>query len=194
MFDFALVDSNPSKFPHYYFYALCNMATFHAPRRLDLTIMVDNSRTIDIFEHSLCIIIIFSQIFYVYLKMFRMILIILSQVLWTKFLQPPRKGNNGWLVVVVITLLVITWLIIIKKPSLQHELHLMWSRLWSKNSKLTTFSFNILMFLYPLFSLNCLIPLQVKTWHLFLRWWNYPKVLFNLMFFYCQSHPPLWDI
>ncbi len=51
-----------------------------------------------------------------------MILITLSQVLCTKFLRPPHKRDNGWLVMVVIALLVIAWLIIIKKPSLWQEL------------------------------------------------------------------------
>ncbi len=47
-----------------------------------------------------------------------MILITLSQVLCTIFLQPPHKGDSGWLVVAFIASLVIVWLIIIKKPSL----------------------------------------------------------------------------
>jgi hypothetical protein len=43
-----------------------------------------------------------------------MILITLSQVLCTRFLQPPCKGDNGRLVVVVIALLVIAWFIILR--------------------------------------------------------------------------------
>jgi hypothetical protein len=51
-----------------------------------------------------------------------------------------------------------------------------------------------LMFLYPLFSLKCLIPLWVKTWHPFLCEWNYQKAFFNMMFLCHQNHPPLWGI
>jgi len=58
-----------------------------------------------------------------------MILITLFQVLHTKFLRPPHKGDNGWLAMVAIALLVITWLIIIRKPSLWQESLVMWSRL-----------------------------------------------------------------
>jgi len=58
-----------------------------------------------------------------------MIIITLFQVLYTKFLQPFCKRDSGWLVVVVIALLVITWLIILKKPSLRHELYVLWSKL-----------------------------------------------------------------
>jgi hypothetical protein len=58
-----------------------------------------------------------------------MILITLSQVLYTRFLRLPHKGDNEWLAMVVIALLVIAWLIIIRKPSLWQEPHVLWSRL-----------------------------------------------------------------
>ncbi len=41
VFDSALIDSNMLELFHYYSYALCNMATFHAIIHLDFTIMVD---------------------------------------------------------------------------------------------------------------------------------------------------------
>jgi hypothetical protein len=68
---------------------------------------------------ALCLL--FSQVLYIYLMMFRMIIITLFQFLYTKFLQPLCKGDNGWLVVAVIALLVIAWLIILKNPSLWQE-------------------------------------------------------------------------
>jgi hypothetical protein len=40
VFDYALTNSNMSKFFHHYSCVLCNMATFHVTRHLDLTIMV----------------------------------------------------------------------------------------------------------------------------------------------------------
>jgi len=73
-------------------------------------------------------------------------------------------------------------------------LQVLWSRLWNKNLKVTTFSLNVMMFLHLLFSLNCLIPLQVTTWHPFLCWWNCQKSFFNLMPLCCHNHPPLWGI
>jgi hypothetical protein len=121
MFDFALIDSNPYEFPHYYLCALCNMVTFHALGCLDFIIMVNNLGMIVVFEHYLCTMIFFQPNFYIYLRMYRMILITLSQVLCTKFLRPPHKGDNGWLVVAVIALLVIAWFIIIMKPSLRWQ-------------------------------------------------------------------------
>jgi hypothetical protein len=60
VFDYALADLNPSELLHYYFYALCNMVTFHAPRCSDLTIMVDNLRIIVVFEHCLCVMFVFQ--------------------------------------------------------------------------------------------------------------------------------------
>ncbi len=57
----------------------------------------------------------------------------LFQVLCTRFLRPPHKGDNGWLAMAVIALLVIVWFIIIRKPSLWQESQVLWSRLWSKN-------------------------------------------------------------
>jgi len=60
LFDFALVDSNMFEFLHYYSCALCKMATFHATRCSDLTIMVDESRTTAIFEHCLCPMFVFQ--------------------------------------------------------------------------------------------------------------------------------------
>ncbi len=124
-----------------------------------------------------------------------MILITLFQVLCSRFLWPPCKGDNGWLVMVVIALLVmIAWLIIFRKPSLRQELQVMWSRLWSKNSKLMTFPFNILMFLHLLHSLNCWIPFWVRTWHPFLHWRNCRKAFFSLMPLCRQRHPPLCGV
>ncbi len=133
--------------------------------------------------------LLFNYVLYIYLRMSHMILITLSQVLYTRFLC-PRKGDNGWLVVAIIALLVIVWLIIIKKPSLWQHPHVLWLRLWSKNPKLMMFSFDILMFLHLLFSLNCLIPPQAKTWHPFLCWEHYQKIIFSLMHLCYQSHPP----
>jgi hypothetical protein len=48
------------KFLHYYSCAFCNMARFHVIGCFDLTIMVDNSRTIAISEHCLCVMIVFQ--------------------------------------------------------------------------------------------------------------------------------------
>jgi uncharacterized membrane protein len=45
-----------------------------------------------------------------------------------------------------------------------------------------------------LFSLNCLIPPRVKTWHPFLGWQNCQKAFFSLMSLCCQNHPPLWGV
>jgi hypothetical protein len=59
MFDFAFDDSNPFEFLHYYSNALCNMVTFHATGCLDLTVMVDDSRTTIVSKHCLCIMFIF---------------------------------------------------------------------------------------------------------------------------------------
>ncbi len=70
----------------------------------------------------------------------------------------------------------------------------MWSRLWSKNSKLTTPSLNVMMFLHLVFSLNYLILPWVRTWHPFLCWWNRWKAFFNLMPFCFQSHPSMWGV
>jgi hypothetical protein len=123
-----------------------------------------------------------------------MIIITLSQVLCTRLVWPPHRGDNGWLVVDVIALLVIIWFIIFKRPSWWHELQVIWSRLWSKNSKMTIFSFNVLMFLCPLFSLNCLIIQWVKTWHHPLCRQNRRKAFFSLETFCCQSHPPMWGV
>jgi len=50
VFDYALVDSNMSKFFHYCSYVLCNMATFHVIGHSNLTIMVDKSRMTIVFE------------------------------------------------------------------------------------------------------------------------------------------------
>jgi hypothetical protein len=63
VFDFAFVSSNPFGFFHYYFYALCNMATFHVPRRLDLTIMVDDLGMMVVSKHCLCTMFIFQPSF-----------------------------------------------------------------------------------------------------------------------------------
>jgi hypothetical protein len=152
MFDFVLDDSNPFEFLHYYSCALYNMVTFHVIGCSDLTIMVDkfkDNRCFWEFVYVLCLL--FNQVLYIYLRTFCMILITLSQVLHTKFLWPPCRGNNVLLVMVVITLLVIAWFIILRKPSLHQELQVLWSRLWSKNSKLMTFSFDVMMFLRSLF-------------------------------------------
>jgi hypothetical protein len=54
-----------------------------------------------VFEHYL----LFSQVIYIYPRMFHMILIILFQVYCTRFLQPPLKEDSGLLVLVVIMLL-----------------------------------------------------------------------------------------
>ncbi len=60
MFDSALVDSNSFKFFHYYSCAFCNMATFHVTGRLDLTIMVDESRTTIVPQHCRCVMFVFQ--------------------------------------------------------------------------------------------------------------------------------------
>jgi hypothetical protein len=60
VFDYALVDSNLSKFFHYYSCALYNMATFHAIGHSNLTIMVDDSGMIIISEHCLCAMFTFQ--------------------------------------------------------------------------------------------------------------------------------------
>jgi hypothetical protein len=48
--EFTLVILNPFQFLHYYFYALCNMATFNVLGHSDFTIMVDDLRMATIFE------------------------------------------------------------------------------------------------------------------------------------------------
>jgi hypothetical protein len=58
--DSILNNSNPSKFFHYYSCARCNMVTFHVIKHSDLTIMVDNSRMIIVFEHCLCTMFVFQ--------------------------------------------------------------------------------------------------------------------------------------
>jgi hypothetical protein len=60
VFDYVLVDSNPFEFFHYHFCAFCNMATFHTPRCLDLTIMVDDLGTTVVSKHCLCAMFIFQ--------------------------------------------------------------------------------------------------------------------------------------
>ncbi len=129
VFDSTLVDSIPSMFLHYLFYAFCNMVTFHASEFLDLTIMVNDLGMIVVFEHCLWAMFAFQLVLYIYLKTSCMILITSSQVISTKFLWPLRKGDNGWLVVAIIALLVIAWLIILRKPSLWKEPQVLWSRL-----------------------------------------------------------------
>jgi len=84
----------------------------------------------------------------------------------------------------------IAWLIIIKKTFWRQEPQVMWSRLWSKNSKLTTFSFNVSMLFCPLFSMNCLIPPLVRIWHHLLCWQNCRNTLFSLEPFVVKAiHP-----
>jgi hypothetical protein len=85
-FDFALVDSNPYEFLHYYSCALCNMVTFHAIGCLDLTIMVDELSMITVFEHCFYAMFVFQPGFLHILKTSHMILITLFQVLYIKFL------------------------------------------------------------------------------------------------------------
>jgi hypothetical protein len=114
----SLVDSNPFKFIHYYFCALCNMATFCVFGHSDLTVMVDDSKMMVVSKYFQCVMFVFIHVLYITLRTSRMIRIILFQVICTRFLQPFCKGDNGWLAMVVITLLVIAWLIIIKKQSL----------------------------------------------------------------------------
>jgi len=63
VFDYTLVDSNPCEFLHYYFCGLCNMATFHATRRSNLTIMVDESRTTVVSKHYFCAMFTFQPSF-----------------------------------------------------------------------------------------------------------------------------------
>ncbi len=55
-------------------------------------------------------------------------------------------------------------------------------------------SFNVLMLLHLLFSLNCLIPRQVRTWHHLLHRWKHQNVFFNLEIICQQSHPPMWGV
>jgi uncharacterized protein (DUF486 family) len=51
--------SYPSQFFHYFPFAPGNMVTFVAIRHSQLIVMVDESRTIAIFEHYLCVMFIF---------------------------------------------------------------------------------------------------------------------------------------
>jgi hypothetical protein len=67
VFDFALIDSNPSKFLHKYSFAFCKMVTFHATRRSDLTIIVDKSRMTVVFEHCFLRYVYFSTMFFTYI-------------------------------------------------------------------------------------------------------------------------------
>jgi hypothetical protein len=60
VFDFALVDSHPFEFLHYYTCALYNMATFHAIGHLDFTIMVDELGTMIVSKHCLYIMFVFQ--------------------------------------------------------------------------------------------------------------------------------------
>jgi hypothetical protein len=46
---YVFVASNPFEFLHYYFCAPCNMATFHAFRRSNFTIMVDDLGMVVVF-------------------------------------------------------------------------------------------------------------------------------------------------
>jgi hypothetical protein len=46
---YVFVVSNPFEFLHYYFCAPCNMATFHALKRSNLTIMVDDLGMVVVF-------------------------------------------------------------------------------------------------------------------------------------------------
>jgi hypothetical protein len=111
-----LLLTNPYKFLQCYFCAFWNMAAFHVPTRSNLTIMVNDSKTMVVSKHVCALCLFFSSILYIYLKTFRMIT--LFQIFCTRFLRPLCKGDNGWLAMVVIALLVIAWFIIIKKPSL----------------------------------------------------------------------------
>ncbi len=60
----------------------------------------------------------------------------------------------------------------------------------SKKSKLMILSLNVLTFLRLIFSLNCLIRWQLRTWHHFFCWQNRRKTFFNLKHLCHQSHPP----
>jgi len=116
VFDFAIADSNLSKFLHYYSCALCDMVTFHAIGHSDLTIMVDESGMTIVFEHCLCVMFVFQLCS---LHIFKDVSYDFNNIVSNSLyciLWPPQKGNNGWLVVVIITLLMIAWLIIIRKP------------------------------------------------------------------------------
>ncbi len=110
-----------------------------------------------------------------------MILITWFQVHYTKFLPPPLKAASGLLVVASITLLAIVWVTTFKMPFSHWELHILLSRLWKKNSNFLTFSLNVQMFLHLLFSLNCLIPPKVTTWHPMVFRWNCWLQVFNVL-------------
>jgi hypothetical protein len=60
LFNSILANSNPSQFLHYYFCALCNMATFHVLGCLNLTIIVDDLGTTSISKHCLCTMFMFQ--------------------------------------------------------------------------------------------------------------------------------------
>jgi len=103
VFDSAIVNSNPSKFLHYYSCAFWDMVTFHAIRHLNLIIMVDESGMTIVFKHCLCVMFVF-QLSSLHIKDLsydsnNIVSNSLYCILW-----PLQKGDNGWLVVVVITL------------------------------------------------------------------------------------------
>jgi hypothetical protein len=58
---FALATSNPFKFLHYYLGAPCNMATFHAFKCLNLTIMVDDLGMVNVSKHCMCVMFTFQS-------------------------------------------------------------------------------------------------------------------------------------
>jgi hypothetical protein len=190
MFDFAFVVSIPSKFFHYYFCAPCNTATFHALGCSDLTIAVDDLGMTTIFKHFLCAMFTFQpcslhiskDVSYDYNIFFS-----------SSLYHIPTTSSQGrqWVVrcgcyrIVGDSLVHNSWEIIfiigiigsIIKISVKQE-----------------FKVDVLMLLYLLFSLNYVIPPQVRTWHPFFHCRNCQKTLFNLMPLCHQSCPPLWGV
>jgi hypothetical protein len=196
VFDSAFVDSNLFEFFHYYSYTLFNIKTFHAIGCSNLTIMVDKSRTIVVSEHCIYVMFTFQPSS---LHIFKDVLYDYNNFVSSSFYKIPMTSSQGrqWVVgcghycIVGDNLAhnsqetIMTW---------WHEPQVLWLKLWSKNSKLMILSFNVLMFLRPLFSLNCLVPWWVKTWHNLLHQQNRWKAFFSLETFCRQNHPPMWGV
>jgi len=98
------------------------MVTFHAIGRSDLTIMVDESGMTTISEHTVgALSLLFNHVFYIYPRMYCMILITWFQVWCTKFLPPLFKSTSGLLAMTSIALLVIIWFTTLKTPFSRRE-------------------------------------------------------------------------
>lgn len=144
--------------------------------------MVDESRTNIVF--ALCLL--FSQVFYIYPRTSCMTIITWFWVRYTRFLPPPLKVTIGLLVVASIALLVIVWVTIFKTPFSHWELHILLSILWKMNSNFLTFSLNVQTLLHLLFSVNCVIPPKVMTWHPMVFQWDCRLWVLNVLL--CSYH------